>query len=366
MHATCESILALPTARRVAMLNRNDRPFHVILAQQFETETIDTLCKLAEMIRNIAESRQGVQFLRSLLSHKRAMLYFIQPSTRTFLSFASACQILGMPYDEVRNPSVSSEVKGETEDDTVRVLSQYFHMIIMRHPVEGFAERMAHDLDALHMSIPIVNGGSGKDQHPTQALLDIYTIRRCFRGGTSEGLLPDFSHNNLSGRTIAFVGDLKRGRTVRSLAYLLCRYEGVRLLFIAPPQLQLGDDIVNYLNRSGIQFEFGDDLSAVIEECDAVYMTRLQDEYDVAGESKSIDYDRFRLSADMSSRFKSDLAILHPLPRRNELDRRLDTDPRAKYWEQVQNGLWIRAAIIAYVFNADAAIFDYYQSRFSV
>jgi aspartate carbamoyltransferase catalytic subunit len=95
-------------------------------------------------------------------------------------------------------------------------------------------------------------------------------------------------------------------------------------------------------------------------------MTRLQDEYDVAGESKSIDYDRFRLSADMSSLFKPDLAILHPLPRRNELDRRLDTDPRAKYWEQVQNGLWIRAAIIAYVFNADAAIFDYYQSRFSV
>jgi aspartate carbamoyltransferase catalytic subunit len=270
-----------------------------------------------------------------------------------------------MPYDEVRNPSVSSEVKGETEDDTVRVLSQYFHLIIMRHPVEGFAEQMAHELDALHMSIPIINGGSGKDQHPTQALLDIYTLRRCFAGTSLDGAMPDFSQNRLSGKTIAFVGDLKRGRTVRSLAYLLCRYPGVRLIFIAPPELQLRDDIVAYLQREQMEFSFADDLGAIIGECDAVYMTRLQDEYDVAGESKSIDYGRFSISADMADRFKPNLAIMHPLPRRNELDRRLDTDPRAKYFEQVQNGLWIRSAIMAYVFNADAAVLDHYQSHYS-
>jgi aspartate carbamoyltransferase catalytic subunit len=355
----------LPTARRVALLNRNDRAFHVILAQQFERETIDSLCRLAEMIRIISESRQGVQFMRTLLTHKRAMLYFIQPSTRTFLSFAAACQILGMPYDEVRNPSVSSEVKGETEDDTVRVLSQYFNLIIMRHPMAGFAERIALDLDALHLSIPIINAGSGPDQHPTQALLDIYTLHRSFgRTALARGNL-DFSTNRFAGKTIAFVGDLKRGRTVRSLAYLLCRYPGVRMIFIAPDELQIAPDILAYLDRNGMEYEFSGDLSAVIQRLDAVYMTRLQDEYDIAGESKKIDYDRFRISIEMSDRFKPDLAIMHPLPRRNELDRRLDTDPRAKYWDQVQNGMWMRAAIIAYVFHVDSAIIDHHQSRFT-
>lgn len=363
MQPPIDPILTLPTARRVTALNRNDRVFHFILAQQIDREAIDALCKLAEMVRLIAESRQGVQFLRGLLSHKRGMLYFIQPSTRTFLSFASACQMLGIQFAEVRNPSVSSEIKGETEDDTVRVLSQYFHLIIMRHPVEGFAERMAHNLDALGMSIPIVNGGSGKDQHPTQAMLDIYTLRRGFNKDRLRGALPDFEQNRLAGKTLAFVGDLKRGRTVRSLAYLLCRYPGVRLIFVAPPQLQMEDDIVEHLRRQGVELEFSDDLGAVIERCDAVYMTRLQDEYDIDGESRSIDYDRFRISVDMAPRFKPDLAILHPLPRRNELDRALDTDPRAKYFEQVQNGMWMRAAIIAYIFNADAAIIDHFQTH---
>ncbi len=365
MQTDSESTRSLPTARRVALLNRNDRIFHVILAQQFDRETIDTLCKLAEMIRNIGETRQGVQFLQTLLSHKRAMLYFIQPSTRTFLSFAAACQILGMPYDEVRNPTVSSEVKGETEEDTVRVLSQYFNMIIMRHPREGFAEQMAYELDALHASIPIVNGGSGKDQHPTQAMLDIYTLHRCFgRAAIDRGAI-DFSQNRFANKTIAFVGDLRRGRTVRSLAYLLCRYPGVRMVFVAPDELQIEDDILDYIKRHEVDFEMAGSLGEIISRCDAVYMTRLQDEYDVAGESKSIDYDRYRLSADMADRFKPDLAILHPLPRRNELDRALDTDPRAKYFDQVQNGMWMRAAIIAYVFNAEGAIFDHYQSHFT-
>ncbi len=360
-----ETIDALPTAKRVALLNRNDRIFHVILAQQFDRETIDRLCKLAEMMRNIAETRQGLQFLRTLLSHKRAMLYFIQPSTRTFLSFAAACQILGIAYDEVRNPSVSSEIKGETEDDTVRVLSQYFNLIIMRHPTEGFAEQMAHDLDALHLSIPIINGGSGQDQHPTQAMLDIYTLHRCFGRTAIERGNLDFSQNRFEGKTITFVGDLRRGRTVRSLAYLLCRYPGVRMIFVAPQELQISDDILEYLARHDVAYEHSDDLSAVVARSDAIYMTRLQDEYDIAGESKKIDYDRFRLTAEMAPQFKPDLAIMHPLPRRNEIDRQLDTDPRARYFHQVQNGMWMRAAMIAYVFHVDAAVIDHYQSHFA-
>jgi len=355
----------LPTAKRVALLSRQDRVFHVILAQQFDRETIDALCKLAEMARNIAETRQGLQFLRSLLSHKRAMLYFIQPSTRTFLSFAAACQILGIAYDEVRNPSVSSEIKGETEDDTVRVLSQYCNLIVMRHPKEGFAEEMAHALDALNMSIPIINGGSGQDQHPTQALLDIYTLHRCFGRAAIERGNLDFTMNRFAGKTIAFVGDLKRGRTVRSLAYLLCRYAGVKMIFIAPPELQIGDDIREYLGRHEVEYEFAEDIAPVIARCDAIYMTRLQDEYDIAGESKKINYARFQLSAELVGKSKPDLAIMHPLPRRAEIDRRLDTDPRAQYFAQVHNGMWMRAAIIAYIFNMDGAIIDHYQMHFT-
>jgi aspartate carbamoyltransferase catalytic subunit len=317
------------------------------------------------MIRSIAEVRQGAQFLRTLLGHKRAMLYFIQPSTRTFLSFTAACQILGMPYNEVRNPSTSSEVKGETEDDTVRVLSQYFDLIIMRHPEEGFAEHMAHMLSRMRRTIPLVNGGSGKDQHPTQALLDIYTLLRCLGHPDQERPKPDYSGNPLEGKTIAFVGDLQRGRTVRSLAYLLCHYPGVRMLFVSAPELQIGEDILEYIEGRGVRFEMHDDLRPVIPECDAVYMTRLQDEWDTQGESQGIDYSRYRLTHQMADEFKPNLVIMHPLPRRDEIDHRLDNDPRARYWDQVRNGMWIRAALIALIFNVDARIIDHYHSYYA-
>ncbi|MFH0980403.1 MAG: aspartate carbamoyltransferase [Planctomycetota bacterium] len=365
MAAMPEDPSQMPTAHRVALLARDDRPFHIILAQQFDRELIHTLSRLAEQVRAVAETRQGANFLRTLLSHKRAMLYFTQPSTRTFLSFSAACQIIGLAYNEVRDPSTSSEVKGESEEDTVRVLSQYFDVIIMRHPREGFAEAMAHQLNQMRRGIPLINGGSGKDQHPTQALLDIYTLHRCFSRVGADGVIHAFEENPFAGKTIAFVGDLLRGRTVRSLVYLLCRYPGVRLLFVAPPQLQIKEDILEYVRRYNVEYEISENLPEVISRCDAVYMTRLQDEHDVAGESKALDYDRFRLDVDMAVRFKPHLAILHPLPRRNELDVRLDADPRAKYWEQVRNGMWIRAALLAYVFRVDAAIIDHYQSHYS-
>ncbi len=353
------------TAHRVALLNRNDRPFHVVLAQQFDRDCIEPLCRLSEMVRSISEDRQGAQFLRTLLSHRRAMLYFIQPSTRTFASFVSDCQILGMHYNEVRNPSTSSEVKGEAEEDTIRVLSQYSDLIIMRHPVEGFAEQMANMLNHMRRTLPLINAGSGKDQHPTQALLDIYTLYRCFANRHGERGVPRFPADLFAGKTIAFVGDLKRGRTVRSLAYLLCRYSGVRLLFISPPELQIGSDILEYIDRFDVQYETLHDLREAIAGCDAVYMTRLQDEYDVDGESKSIDYERYRLTEEMADRFKPDLAILHPLPRRHELDPQLDALPQAKYWQQVRNGMWMRAALIAYIFNVDTSIIDHYHSYYA-
>ena len=167
------------------------------------------------------------------------------------------------------------------------------------------------------------------------------------------------------GKTIAFVGDLKRGRTVRSLTYLLCRYPGVRLLFVAPEELQISEDIVEYVERNEISYELNYDLPKVVGECDAVYMTRLQDEHDVAGESQRIDLSRFALSKDLAPKLKPDLVIMHPLPRRSELDTRLDTDPRAKYFDQTRNGMWMRTALIAYVFNVDGVILDHYHSYYS-
>jgi aspartate carbamoyltransferase catalytic subunit len=365
MDVRSEDPTELPTRQRVQLLSRDDRLFHVILAQQFERDLIDHLCRIAEMTRIIAEARAGARFLNNILSHKRAMLYFVQPSTRTFLSFASACQILGMPFSDVRDPSTSSEVKGETEEDTVRVLSQYFDCIIMRYPLEGFAETMANKLSRMRRAIPIVNGGSGKDQHPTQALLDIYTLYRCFADSQASRVRQDPERNLFKGKTIAFVGDLKRGRTVRSLSYLLTRYPGVRMQFVAPEPLQINEDILEYLDRNDICYELKYDLPEIISDCDAVYMTRLQDEHDEDGESKSIDLSRFSLTRELEPLLKDNLAIMHPLPRRAELDTFYDNDPRARYWDQMRNGMWIRAALLAYVFNVDGAILDHYYSYYN-
>ncbi|MEK6677198.1 MAG: aspartate carbamoyltransferase [Planctomycetota bacterium] len=353
------------TALRVSKLNRNDKIFHVVLAQQFDRGSISSLCQLADMIRTIARSRPGTQFLRTLQSHRRAMLYFIQPSTRTFLSFTAACQIVGMPFNEVRDRSTSSEVKGESEEDTIRTMSQYFDLIIMRHPAEGFAEHVAHILNEMSYPIPVINGGSGKDQHPTQAMLDIYTLYRCFGEAEGSKLEGRYSRNLFAGKTIAFVGDLKRGRTVRSLTYLLCKYPGVRLLFVAPPQLQIGQDILEHVQRNNIEYEQRDDVRTVIGECDGVYMTRMQDEWDVAGESKTIDYGRYSLTKEMAHLFKPSLVIMHPLPRRHEIDPQLDALPQAKYWAQVRNGMWMRAALIASIFNVDIPIHDHYHSYYA-
>jgi aspartate carbamoyltransferase catalytic subunit len=361
-----DSILAQPARERVELLSRADRIFHVILAQQFSRTFIDEICMLAEMIRRIHAARQGADFLRQQLAHRRAMLYFTQPSTRTFLSFTSACQIMGIRHNEVRDPKTSSEVKGETEEDAVRVFSQYFDVIIMRHPAEGFVEKTAHMINEMHRTIPIINGGSGKDQHPTQALLDIYTLYQCFSGGSLVRRAAGVKADPFPGKKIAMVGDLKRGRTVRSLCYLLCRYPEVKIHFVSPPELAIGDDILEYLKEHNVDFDSSHELDPLLPELDAVYMTRLQDEYDEApGESARIDYSNLYLTPEKLTRCKPMLAILHPLPRRQEIHPDCDADPRAKYWQQVQNGMWMRAALLAYVFNTEGRIKDHYLENYT-
>ena len=345
---------ALPVADKAECLARPDgMPFHTIFAQQFDRARLDRLCDAATKIRSIAKSRAGMEFLQGLLFHKRAMIYFTQPSSRTFLSFLSACQILGLRTGEVRDASVSSEFKGESREDSIRTFSSYFDLIVMRTQEKGLAERMAWSLSRSKRPVPIINAGSGKDQHPTQALLDIYTLQRSFerRGG-------------LRGRTVVYVGDLARGRTVRSLSNLLTNWEGVRHVFVAPPQLRIGDDILAMLRDRGQEAVVSDDMSRWLPEADAVYMTRIQDEWDESkGESARIDTSRFKIGLREMSLMKPGAILMHPLPRRDEIAPEVDADPRAMYWRQVRNGMWIRTALIASTFDCLSRIDHYFRDN---
>jgi aspartate carbamoyltransferase catalytic subunit len=342
----------LPLPKKGPYFQQGDgRPYHVIIAQQFERDRLEQLCQLATRIRRIAKSKQGMEFLASLLNHKRAMLDFSQPSTRTFLSFYAACQILGLKVGEVRDPATSSEMKGESREDSVRTFSSYFDMIIMRTPLQGFAEKMAWLLSNTERPIPIINAGSGKDQHPTQALLDIYTLQRSFEklGG-------------IEGKTVVFVGDLARGRTVRSLSYLLTKFPNVTQYFVAPEPLQIGQDVLEQLDAARVNYHLNSDFESVMPLADAIYMTRIQDEWDTeAGESKRIDTSRYHFRVEHLQRIKIGTIIMHPLPRRQEIDVAVDHDPRAMYWRQMRNGMWIRTALIASIFGRDDEIASYYQ-----
>ena len=344
----------LPIEAKAPYLAQTDGlPFHTLFAQQFDAPLLDRLATLANAVRAVAKSRAGVMFLRDLVCHKRAMLYFSQPSSRTFLSFLSACQILGLQVGEVRDTATSSEFKGESREDSVRTFSSYFDLIVMRTPEKGLAERMAWMLSNSERPVPIINAGSGKDQHPTQALLDIYTLQRSFE---RTGGLRD--------RTIVFVGDLARGRTVRSLAYLLTNFADVRQVFVAPPALQIGEDVRETLRQRGVSFRIEDNLRAVLPEADAVYMTRIQDEWDKeAGESARLDTSRFRFGPDELRLLRPNAIVMHPLPRRDEIAVEVDRDPRAMYWRQMRNGMWIRVALIAMTFGCERRIQEFHRQN---
>ena len=346
-----EEFAALPLESKRPYLTREEgdgMPYHTLFAQQFDRNLLERLCALANRIRFINKSKEGALYLKTVLAHKRAMLYFSQPSSRTFLSHLAACQILGITTGSVRDAATSSEFKGETKEDSIRTFSSYFDMIIMRSPEQGLAEKMAWELSNSDRPIPILNAGSGKDQHPTQALLDIYTLVRSFE-----------TKGGVDGRTVVFCGDLLRGRTVRSLSYLLTNFNGVRQVFVAPPELHVPEDVIETLKGKGVDYALCGDLREAVREADAVYMTRIQDEWDSSkGASSKIDTSRFKFGAAELAILKPDGVIMHPLPRRDEIATCCDHDPRAMYWRQMRNGMWIRAALIASTFGYERAIMD--------
>jgi aspartate carbamoyltransferase catalytic subunit len=319
---------------------------HILSASQFDRPFLDRIYHLTNKIRQFDKSKEGLIYLQSLLPHQRAMLYFTQPSTRTFLSFQSACHILGIKNSEIRDTSTSSEMKGESIEDSLRTFSSYVDLIIMRSPVRGLCDRIANLLDQSERPVPIINAGSGPDEHPTQALLDIYTLQRSFKdiGG-------------LEGKTICMVGDLKRGRTIRSLARLLTLFPGTRIIFASPEAFRIENDLRSFLQTSKFEFIETDQFSDAIHQSDAIYMTRIQDEYDTTvGESSKVDSSKFFLNASHLKHLKSTAVIMHPLPRRNELDPVIDKDPRAKYWRQERNGMWTRVALMTTLLGVDQKI----------
>jgi len=378
------SLISRPVLAKAADFQRQERLTHVIFAQQFDREMLDHLCTTASMIREISRHRQGQDFLTGLLSHKRAMLYFTQASTRTFLSFMAACQILGMTCNEIRDPTTSSEFKGESPLDSMRMFSSYFDVVIMRSNMAKFAESCAYlmkELDSQgRRSVPVVNAGSGADEHPTQALLDIYTIQRTFEFAAKKDnpRQPRFDllrrkypelNKGLANKTYGFCGDVGRGRTVRSLTTLLALWENVKFHFIYPDYHKLAPypDMLSRLEEAGVHIEHSHSLPQVIDQLDMLYMTRIQHEHDTDAERQffeTFDAAQFTLHPDLLGKMKEYCPILHPFPRNQEIPFEIDNDPRAMYFRQARNGMWIRAALLAHLFDVDGKIGAFHQKHY--
>lgn len=254
---------------------------------------------------------------------------FFEPSTRTRLSFETAMQRLGGRVVGFADPSVTSTKKGETLYDSIRIIGQYVDAIAMRHPLEGSARRASEATDK-----PILNGGDGANQHPTQTLLDLFTINEC--------------QKKLDGLDIALVGDLKYGRTTHSLAQALTHF-GAHLHFVAPQSLQMPEYICDELKAKKIKFSLHEKMEDVINKVDILYMTRIQGERF----ADQMEYQKiknvFILTAKMLEKVRPNLKVLHPLPRVGEITVDVDTTKHAYYFEQAENGLYVRQALLAMV-----------------
>lgn len=378
-----------PMRMKTDELQRDGRLKHLIFASQLDRQFLDRFKTLADMVRQLSKTKQGSDRLRDLLSHKRAMLYFTQPSTRTFLSFMAACQILGLTCNEVRDAATSSEVKRESPLDSIRMFSSYFDVIIMRSPVAGFSECCAFLMNELARhemrSVPIINAGSGSEEHPTQALLDIYTIQRSFqfehRPGSHNSRFADLHKKypdlspGLDNKTYLFCGDLGRGRTVRSLATTLTNYQGVRMFFVSPDheKLRMDDEVRARLKAADVDFHEFDSLDAtldgkpILSEVDCLYMTRIQLEYNTEDDNESIaqlDLSPYHLTTERVNQMRDYAPIMHPFPRDSviqEIPTEIDKDPRAMYFRQARNGMWARAALLVHMFDVSDQLFFLYN-----
>ncbi len=299
---------------------------NLISITDFSVEEIDKMIGVAGDIMKNPD-----KYIDICKGKKLATLFF-EPSTRTRLSFEAAMLELGGSVLGFSEASSSSASKGESVSDTIRTVGCYADIIAMRHPKEG-----APIVAARRTTVPIINGGDGGHHHPTQTLTDLLTITR------EKGRL-----NNL---TVGLCGDLKFGRTVHSLIEAMLRYENVRFVLIAPPELRVPQYIIDMLEKAGAEYKQVETMEAVMPELDILYMTRVQRERFFNEEDYIRLKDTYILNMDKLASAKKDMAILHPLPRVNEISVKVDDDPRAAYFRQALCGKYIRMALILNLLN---------------
>ncbi|MDT7888343.1 MAG: aspartate carbamoyltransferase [Desulfurococcales archaeon] len=278
--------------------------------------------------------RENPSIYRNLLRRKTIALIFVEPSTRTFHSFERASRILGCDVIGIRDPSMTSIAKGESLHDTIRMIESYgADLIVLRHPSKGAA------LYAAEISnVPVINGGDGGREHPTQAILDLYTIHR--KRGSIDGL------------RIGFLGDLRFSRTVPSLSYALTLYSDIEIYYIAPPILQIRREVEIYLEERGVKYEKISEiesLAKILRNIDVLYVTRLQKERF----PDPSEYERLRgvytVTPEILRIARRDIGIMHPLPRVDELSPELDGTPNAWYFDQARWGIDVRVALLSLV-----------------
>ena len=292
---------------------------HIIESQQFTPEYIEGLFESATGLEVDPGTPLKGKILASL---------FYEPSTRTRLSFESAMIRLGGNVITTENArEFSSALKGETLEDSIKVVSLYADVIALRHYEAGAAARAASVSE-----VPVINAGDGAGQHPTQSLLDLYTINR--------------EIGRINGIEIVMMGDLKNGRTVRSLCYLLGKYKDVRIRFVSPRSLAIGEDIKTYLNKHKISFTEEERFDKVIGVADVVYQTRIQKERFSSDEEYQKHKGVYVLNAENTSTMKAGAVVMHPLPRVDEIAANLDLYQRAAYFRQAKHGLSLRMALL--------------------
>ena len=302
---------------------------HILSTHQIAKEDVEKiLARASEM-----EAQCASGSVEKLLRDKIIACIFFEPSTRTRLSFETAALRLGANVISAEDAAGNSSAhKGETTEDTSRILSCYADAIVMRHYEAGAAETAARV-----SSKPIINAGDGTHEHPSQGLLDLYTIQK--------------EHGRLEGLSIAFVGDLINSRTLHSLLPLLLLYPNNTFYFVSPKELSVPAHYIDMIKAKNATFVESQNLEEVLPKADVVYMTRVQKERF----ENEADYDRVKdlylLNLGHTDFMKKDAIIMHPLPRINEVDSAIDADSRAAYFRQAENGLYIRMALLLYVFG---------------
>jgi len=319
---------------------------HIVSIDQFQRADVQAIFSVADQMLPYALRQRVTRVLEGAILGNM----FFEASTRTRVSFGSAFNLLGGEVRETAGFDSSALIKGESLQDTARVLSGFSDVICMRHPVEGSVADFA-----AASRVPVISGGDGANEHPTQALLDLYTIRKELAA----------SGRSIDGLKIAMIGDLRYGRTVHSLAKLLCLYSDIEVVLISPKELCFPGELVDLMKASGISVTVSDHLIENITDVDIVYSTRIQEERFSSKQEADLYRGKFRLNHAIYTQFcQPNTVIMHPLPRdsrldANELDADLDTHPNLAIFRQTDNGLLVRMALFAMVLNVVDLVDDY-------